>query len=265
MKLNKSLLLLVLGLSFLAASCVSKKSFNALQAEKDDLAMKLDKLQKDFDETKTAQESEIASLKDANSQLTSQKDALGADLTKAKADFDTQLSTVKASVADKQAQLDDLKSNVNSAFADVEKAVASSNAKITEVANFLYLDFEDDVNFRSGSARVDASDDAALEELANMLKSNPNVALMIEGHTDDKKILAGKKYADNWDLSVARATQVVRKLVKMGVNPSQLIASGRADQMPIGDNATKDGRAMNRRTEAIVVPNLGKLYKISKG
>jgi len=98
--------------------------------------------------------------------------------------------------------------------------------------------------------------------LANMLKGNPSVALIIEGHTDDKQILDGKAYKDNWDLSVARATEVIRALINMGVNPDQLIASGRGENMPVADNETADGRALNRRTEAILVPNIGKLYKL---
>ncbi len=262
MKINRSLSLIVLGLAFLSVSCVSKKSFDALQAEKDDLSMKLDKLQSDFDATKASQESEIASLKDANSNLTSQKTALDADLKQTKSDFDMKLKEVQASVDDKQGQLDALRGEINAAFADIDNAVAGTNAKINTIENFLYLDFDDDVNFRSGSSYVSSSDTETLEALANMLKGNPNVALMIEGHTDSQKMNADAAYDSNWELSVARATAVVKKLVKMGVNPEQLIASGRADNMPVGDNTTAEGRKANRRTEAILVPNIGKLYKL---
>ena len=96
-----------------------------------------------------------------------------------------------------------------------------------------------------------------------MLNNNPNVALIIEGHTDSRSI-STDKYEDNWDLSVSRATAVVRKLIKMGVNPEQLIAAGRSEYMPTGDNTSSDGRRHNRRTEAIIVPNIGKLYRVHK-
>jgi chemotaxis protein MotB len=264
MKLNTSFLLLVLSLALLSASCVSKKSFNALQAEKDDLAMKLAKLESDFASTKSTQQTEISSLKDANSNLSSQKQALDADLKKTKTEFDSKITQVQSSVDDKQKQLDELKGTINAAFADVEQAVSSSNARINEMENFLYLDLDDEVNFRSGSAAVDPNDTETLKTLADMLAKNPNVALIIEGHTDDKGVLSGKAYDDNWDLSVSRATAVVRKLIKMGVNPEQLIASGRSEYMPAADNTSADGRKQNRRTEAILVPNIGKLYRVYK-
>ena len=264
MKFNTTLITLFLGVAILS-SCVSKKSFDALQAEKDDLGMQLDKLQADFNAAKASQDAEIASLKDANSNLSSQKSALNSDLDKAKSDFDMKIAKVQESVNDKQTQLDALRSEINSAFADVENAVAGSNARINEIENFLYLDLNDDLDFKSGSARVDPNDKETLQMLANMLTGNPNVALIIEGHTDSKAVLDGKEYKDNWDLSVSRATAVVRKLIDMGVNPEQLIASGRGENMPTADNETAEGRAANRRTEAILVPNIGKLYKISKG
>lgn len=264
MKLNINLFVLIIGIATLAASCVSKKSFDALQAEKDDLAMKLEKLQTDFDSANENQQQEIAALKESNSSLSTQKDAINADLEKVRGDFESKLSEVQSDVDDKQRQLDALKGEINSAFADVEQAVTSSNARINEIENFLYLDLDDEVNFRSGSAIVSPSDEETLQTLADMLNGNPNVALIIEGHTDSRSI-SNEDYSDNWDLSVSRATAVVRKLIKMGVNPEQLIASGRSEFMPMDDNTTADGRKNNRRTEAILVPNIGKLYRVAKG
>lgn len=263
MNVNKTILTLFLGVVFISVSCVSKKSFDALQAEKNDLAMKLEKLQSDFDANKMTQEAELKSLKDANANLTSQKQALNSDIEKVKGDFETKMSTLKSSVDDKQRQLDNLRSEINSAFADVENAVTSSNQRINEIENFLYLDLDDEINFRSGSTGVDPNDEKTLSTLAEMLKNNANVALIIEGHTDSKTI-SNEKHQDNWDLSVSRATAVVRKLIKMGVNPEQLIASGRSQYMPMTDNTTSDGRKSNRRTEAILVPNIGKLYRVYK-
>ena len=176
--------------------------------------------------------------------------------------LNSKISAIQSDVDDKQAQLDAMRVEINGAFADIDAAVAGSNARISEMENFLYLDIEDNVDFSSGSTRVSADDTEALETLADMLKNNPKVALIIEGHTDSKKVLDGKAYKDNWDLSVARATEVIRKLVSMGVSEDQLIASGRAENMPVADNDTADGRAQNRRTEAILVPNVGKLYKL---
>ncbi len=259
---NKIQIILIVASLIMASSCVSKKSFDALQGENEDLAMKLEKLQADFDATKANQESEIASLKDSNTTLSGEKSSLDSDLAKTKKEMKEQIMAIRADVDDKQAQLDALRSEINAAFSDVDAAVAGSNARINEMENFLYLDLNNDVDFRSGSTRVNPDDKETLEMLANMLKNNPKVALIIEGHTDNKQVLDGKAYKDNWDLSVARATEVIRKLVDMGVSPDQLIASGRGENMPTADNDTAEGRALNRRTEAILVPNVGKLYKL---
>jgi chemotaxis protein MotB len=264
MRMKNTLLCFFVGLAVLTTSCVSKKSFNALQAEKDDLSMKLTKLESEFAATKAAQEKELMELKNSNSTLASDKNVLNANLEKVKGDLDSKISEMQSNVDDKQRQLDALRGEINSAFADVENAVAGSNARINEIENFLYLDLDDELNFRSGSAAVDANDTETLKTLAEMLKGNPNVAIIIEGHTDSKGI-SSDKYQDNWDLSVSRATAVVRKLIKMGVNPEQLIASGRSEFMPTDDNSTSAGRKNNRRTEAILVPNIGKLYRVAKG
>ena len=245
------------------SSCVSKKNFDALQAEKDEMSMKLDKLQKDLAESSAAQKAEITKLKEANTSLSSDKEALDADLTKVQSDLEMKLTKVQSSVDDKQRQLDALRGEINSAFADVENAVSQTGARINEIENFLYLDLNDEINFKSGSNAIDPNDQETLQTLADMLNKNPQVALIIEGHTDSRSI-STDKYQDNWDLSVSRATTVVRKLIKMGVDPEQLIASGRSEYMPTADNESKDGRNNNRRTEAILVPNIGKLYKVSK-
>jgi chemotaxis protein MotB len=177
--------------------------------------------------------------------------------------MESQLTQVKSSVDDKQRQLDLLRTEINAAFADVETAVVNSNQRIATIENFLYLDLDDEIDFKSGSTAVNPNDQETLQTLADMLNDNPNIALIIEGHTDSRSI-ATQKYQDNWDLSVARATEVVRKLIKMGVNPEQLIASGRSEYMPTMEEDRNDPStlAANRRTEAIVVPNIGKLYRV---
>ena len=261
--MTKSTYIVILMGLMLSVSCVSKKSFDALEAEKNDLAMKLDKLQQQMDASEMEMQKEIESLKQSNMSLTNDNQTLESNLASTKGDLESRLTEVQSSVDDKQRQLDDLRGEINAAFADVEVAVSSSSARINEIENFLYLDLDDELNFRSGSSTVDPNDTETLQMLADMLKGNPNVAMIVEGHTDARSI-STDQYRDNWDLSVSRATAVVRKLIKMGVNPEQLIASGRSEYMPTDDNDTADGRKNNRRTEAILVPNIGKLYRISK-
>ena len=116
--------------------------------------------------------------------------------------------------------------------------------------------------FQSGSATVDKRGKEALGKLAEVLNKQANVDVYIEGHTDTKPIHTAR-FADNWDLSVIRATSVVRILTKeYGVSPMQIVPSGRGEYLPVADNETTEGRSKNRRTEIIIAPKLDELLKI---
>ena len=99
-------------------------------------------------------------------------------------------------------------------------------------------------------------------KLADVLKKQNDIDILIEGHTDNKPIKT-VQFKDNWDLSVVRATSVVRILTKdYGVNPLQIVPSGRGEYMPVDTNDSTEGRARNRRTEIIMAPRLDKLMDI---
>jgi len=95
------------------------------------------------------------------------------------------------------------------------------------------------------------------------LKSNPGLNLIIEGHTDDRPINTAR-YKDNWDLSVARSISIVRQLIAKGVDPKQLTAAGKAEFAPNTAGDSKEAREANRRSEVMIVPQIGKLYNLSK-
>ena len=118
------------------------------------------------------------------------------------------------------------------------------------------------VLFQSGSARLDKRGEEALGKLAEVLNKQTDIDVFIEGHTDNKPINT-VQFKDNWDLSVIRATSVVRILIKnYGVNPLQIQPSGRGEYMPVDDNETAEGRSKNRRTEIIMAPKLDKLFQM---
>ncbi len=126
----------------------------------------------------------------------------------------------------------------------------------------LYVSLEEKLLFKSGSAVVGPEGITALQTLATVLNSNPDINITIEGHTDNVPI-HGSKFEDNWALSVARATAIVRILtVNYGVDAKRVIASGRSQFYPVADNATTDGKALNRRTEIILTPDLTSLFKL---
>jgi chemotaxis protein MotB len=126
----------------------------------------------------------------------------------------------------------------------------------------VYVSLQEKLLFKSGSDVVDPAGVAALKSLAVVLNSTKDINVMIEGHTDNVPIKT-KLFKDNWDLSTARATAIVRILtVDNGFDSKLITASGRGDYRPIKPNDTADGRASNRRTEVILSPDLNELYKI---
>lgn len=140
-------------------------------------------------------------------------------------------------------------------FSSDELSVREENGKI-------YVAMSDKLLFQSGSATVDKRGKEALAKLAEVLNKQKDVDVNIEGHTDTKPIHTAR-FEDNWDLSVIRATSVVRILTKdYGVSPMQIVPSGRGEFMPVADNETADGRSKNRRTEIIIAPKLDELLKI---
>lgn len=125
----------------------------------------------------------------------------------------------------------------------------------------VYVSMSDKLMFASGKAEVQEKGKEALEVLAKVLKKNPEFEILVEGHTDNVPIKTDK-YKDNWDLSVARATAMVRLLnEKHGLEAERLTASGRGEYDPKATNETAAGRAQNRRTEIILSPNLDEVMK----
>ena len=141
---------------------------------------------------------------------------------------------------------------------------SSDELTVTQKDGKVYVAMSDKLLFESGSAQVNKQGKEALGKLAEVLKKQNDIDVFIEGHTDTKPIKT-VQFKDNWDLSVVRATSVVRILTKdYGVNPLQIVPSGRGEFMPVDDNETADGRARNRRTEIIMAPRLDKLMDILK-
>lgn len=140
-------------------------------------------------------------------------------------------------------------------FGSDELSVRQKDGKI-------YVAMSDKLLFESGSARVDKRGKEALAKLAVVLNKQADIDVFIEGHTDSKPIKT-VQFKDNWDLSVIRATSVVRILTEdFKVNPLQIQPTGRGEYKPVADNQTAEGRALNRRTEIIIAPKLDKLLKL---
>lgn len=179
----------------------------------------------------------------------------------------SKLAEREATINRLQEEIDAQNSKVAALLNSVKDALLgfdSDELTVTQKDGKVYVAMSDKLLFESGSASVNKQGKAALGKLAGVLKKQTDIDVMIEGHTDTKPIKT-VQFKDNWDLSVIRATSVVRILTAdYGVNPLQIVPSGRGEYMPVDDNGTAGGRARNRRTEIIMAPRLDKLMEILK-
>jgi len=140
--------------------------------------------------------------------------------------------------------------------------VNDEDVKIEIREGVVYVSISDKMLFASGSAKINRTADRVLSKLASVLNNNQDLGIVVEGHTDNVP-MGGECIADNWDLSVLRATSVVRAMTKQyGVAPERLTASGHGEFMPKADNTTTEGRSANRRTEIIIAPRLDQFFKM---
>jgi chemotaxis protein MotB len=169
-------------------------------------------------------------------------------------EYQRQVNELNNILRNKDAALLDLKTKVNKAllgFSNADLTVTESNGKI-------YVSLSQDLLFASGSDQIDWKGRSAIRKLGEVLQANPDINILVEGHTDSDGTAA-----NNWDLSVRRATAVVKELTGPGgVAPKNVTAAGRAFYAPVAPNTTADGKAKNRRTDIILTPNLDALYKL---
>lgn len=149
--------------------------------------------------------------------------------------------------------------NALSGFTTSDLIVNTKDGKV-------YVSMSENLLFKSASIKVEAKGEEALGKLAEVIQKNPDLSIMIEGHTDNVAIKSnGACIRDNWDLSLMRSSSVLHILTeKFKVNPTQIIASGRGEFYPAASNATPEGKAQNRRTEIILSPNLDKINALLK-
>jgi len=161
----------------------------------------------------------------------------------------------------KDAQMNSLKDAISAALYGFEKEGLSVYTK----NGMLYVSMDEKLLFQTGSITVDPRGVEALKTLAGVLENNRDIKINVEGHTDDVSVRANASFADNWDLSVKRATSIVRILLdNSSIDPIRLTASGRGEFLPIDNTGSAEARQKNRRTEIILTPRLDELYNLLK-
>ncbi len=276
--MKKSISLVLLSAA-LVTSCVSKKKYlalesnlNATKSELSDTKSTLQKttVAKEQLESKYAKiEARVANYNAKINSLTDNKMINVDDVAVMTQGTKDKMSAVLANVDPAQlAGAQTLKDSMNLAAShNLKKSISNLDENADDVTvdiddTVVMISVSDKLLFNSGSYRVSSKANNLLQKLADVINSEPSMEVMIEGHTDARTINTAV-LQDNWDLSVKRATSITRMLQnKYNVAPEKLIASGRSSYQPLTENDTKEGRAQNRRTRIVLVPNLDQFYSL---
>ncbi|WP_299098525.1 OmpA family protein [uncultured Winogradskyella sp.] len=272
---------ILLVTAVLLSSCVSKKKFLALEQEHGETVSELTKTRVEKEEL----ENKFAIIEARVNQYNSKIQSLNSDVEgltlENKSKFQVSKDGTVASGASKEkmratllnvspeklAGAKTLKDSMNLAIQyNLSKAMNTNDLNEDEDIvvdineTVVMISIDDDMLFSTASYRVGNKADKILKKLADVINSEPSLDVMVEGHTDSRSINT-EKISDNWELSVLRATSVVKKLQnQFNVAPEQLIASGRSSYQPLVENDTWSNRAKNRRTRIILMPNIDKFF-----
>ncbi len=268
--------------------CVKAKAdldiaYDAIKTELNATRLERDKNLVDYNSAsnnlKTLQSSYAALEKNSN-------DALQTNMGKNR-DLLSQLESKEKALTTEQNRLDKLKSDLQASsqrLAELESLMAAKDASMRKLKETLskalnsfegkgltvqqkngkvYVSMENKLLFSSGSWAVGSEGRRAVVEVGKVLAANPDIAVLIEGHTDDDAYGGSGPIADNWDLSTKRATVIVNILGEnKGINRQNLTAAGRSEYAPLASNSTADGKAKNRRIEIILTPKLDEISKM---
>jgi chemotaxis protein MotB len=281
----KTKIIILLFAAYILGSCVSSKKFKASEGQLAHEKLTLEKTgkslsdcenQRKVDETKMADlQSQLSSLKEQNAYLKENNTQALKQLENLSVISGSQAESIKKSMENmgvkdnmifslqsSLAQRDSLNMalvmNLKGAIGNLDDR--DINIKVDK--GVVYIDISDKMLFKSGSYNITDRASEVLGKVALVLKNQKDIEFMVEGHTDNVPFKRGD-LIDNWDLSVKRATAVVRVLQdKYGLNPSMMTAAGRSEYLPVGTNETPDGKAANRRTRIVILPQLDQFFKL---
>jgi chemotaxis protein MotB len=270
-------------------SCVSSKKYKEAQARYDQLNVKMTgdlnncntekaNVTKERDDLKTQNDGLNSRIADLNKQIDYLKES-NTTVLKQLQDLSvvssSQAESIKKSLDNigvKDIYIQDLqkemarKDSLNMALVmNLKGAVGNLEDKDINIKvdkGVVYIDISDKLLFATGKYDVTKNARQVLGKVALVLKNQPDIEFMVEGHTDNVPYKNGV-LLDNWDLSVKRATAVVRILQKdYGLDPAKIAAAGRGEYQPVVGNDTPDGRAANRRTRIVILPQLDQFFKL---
>ncbi len=270
----------------LMSSCVSKKVLKGEQAKYGQLQTEYTTLQQQLKDCndltaensrkKAELESELASLKKQVDYLNQNNNQALKQLENLSVISSSQAESIKKSldnIGAKDAYIQNLQSALNKKdslnmvlVTNLKGAIGNMDDKDINIKvdkGVVYIDISDKLLFKSGSYDVTDRAKEVLGKVALVLKNQPSIEFMVEGHTDNVPYKGNASLIDNWDLSTKRATTIVRILqTQYGINPASMTAAGRSEYKPVADNSTVDGKAANRRTRIVILPQLDQFFKL---
>ncbi|MCF4101539.1 OmpA family protein [Gillisia sp. M10.2A] len=271
--MKKTLLVTVLSAAMFT-SCVSKKKYVELESELSNTQSNLQRTTMEKEEAQAKLDAIEARVADYNAKINSLKESndeklemndITAMSNKTKAKMRATLSKMDPS---ELAEAKTLEDSINLAVSyNLKQSISddseSDDVQITVDKTVVMINVSDKLLFNSGSYRVSSKANNLLKKLSEVINSEPSMEVMVEGHTDSQTLVPGSYIQDNWDLSVRRATSIVRILQdKYNVEPAKLIAAGRSSYSPLVENTSKENRAKNRRTRIVIIPNLDKFFAL---
>ncbi len=240
------------------------------EAEKASVEAELQKLKRDYEALKKEKEGLVEDNANLRYLLEAKKDELSRAITDLRAKLNereqkikeleaeiARLSEEKArAIEEKEKAIAELKGTYNRLVSELQEEIKKGEIEVTQLRDKLTLSMVERILFDSGSAEIKKEGKKVLDRVVEILKNVKDRQINIEGHTDNVPISPRlvHKFPTNWELSTARATNVVRYLQEKGIDPSLLSATGYAEYRPVDTNDTEEGRARNRRIEIVLVP-----------
>lgn len=235
----------------------------------DKLTDQLNKLISGNDKTMAKLSKDLQATREALLMKEDTLSRLASTLNKQKSDLDNLTSELKKREA-RVAELEDILKKKDQAVADLRKKLSDAligfenkGLTITQRNGKVYVSMDESLLFASGKTNVEEKGTEALKHVAKVLEQNPDINVMVEGHTDDVAMKGAGEIKDNWDLSVMRATSVTKILLNSAkIEPQRITAAGRGEFFPLDPAKTPEARKKNRRTEIILTPKLDELLKV---
>lgn len=241
----------VLAAAIAASGCVSTGEFEKMQAGKNDEITALKKQKASLEQDNATLKQQLTAHEQQVGSLEQQKTAIQqqvGSLVQQNMTLEQQKAALLAATQQRQQQYDALVQSLS-------KEVAQGQLQVRQYQNMLTVDLAEQIFFDSGRAKLKPGGKEVLKKVGDALKGYDNKIIRVVGHTDNvpvAKALQGT-FPTNWELSVARATNVVRYLQEVGIPPERMVASGRAEYDPVASNDTPEGRQKNRRIEIMLI------------